>query len=83
MLAGRVDLGVSSCLFCNEKKSLGSVHDGDMFSMIPRSILLHWVSFSISEKDAKEIDRCKWMFVVTELFNIAVNIFGAMKIFSF
>ena len=83
MLAGRVDLGVSSCLFCNGKPLLGSVHGEDMFSIIPRSILLHWVSFSISEKDAKEIDRCNSVLVVTELFNIAANIFGAMKIFSF
>ena len=31
------------------------------------------------QKDAKETARYKWMLVVTELFNIAVNQFDAKK----
>ena len=31
------------------------------------------------QKDAKENTHCKWVLVVTELFNIAVNDFGAKK----
>ena len=30
-------------------------------------------------KDAKEIGRCKWVLIVTELFNITVNDFDAKK----
>ena len=51
--------------------------------------LLHWAvlrarhgslgSAYNEQKDTKENTHCKWVLAVTELFNIAVNDFGAKK----
>ena len=40
-----------------------------------------WFPLTTSKKmtDAKEITHCKWLIVVTELFNIAVKSFDANK----
>ena len=77
----------------NGKKSMGNCRterppDPVLYGGRPSGGFVNWAvrgrhgslgSAYNEQKDAKENTHCKWVLVVTELFNIAVNDFGAKK----